>query len=126
MAIKKMTLAWITVKDLGKTKKFFSEILGLNITSSSEEWGWLEMQGKEGGYSLGLAQESKEFESEKAGTNAVVTMTCDDLVKTKADMEKKGVRFIGEIMEVPGHVKLVTFVDSDGNKFQLVEELNAQ
>src|SRR5579862_8472979 len=107
MAIKKMTLAWITAKDLAKTKKFLSETLGLAITSSSEEWGWLELQGQEGGYNLGVAQESKEFESEKAGSNAVVTMTCDDLIKTKADLEKKGVRFIGEIMEVPGHVKLI-------------------
>lgn len=119
-----MSLAWITVSDFEKSKKFFTETLGLTISSSAEQWGWMEVQGKEGGMLLGLAQENKECGDDKPGSNAVVTMTVDNLASSMAELSKKGVRFIGEVMEVPGQVKMVTFKDNDGNKFQLVEELD--
>jgi predicted enzyme related to lactoylglutathione lyase len=51
-------------------------------------------------------------------------MTVDNIVATKKELEAKGVTFIDEIMEIAGHVKMVTFTDPDGNKFQLVEELH--
>ena len=126
MAIRKMSLSWIVSSDISKTKSFFVETLGLQVTNSAEEYGWLEVQGEEGGMILGIGQESKEKENEteKPGSNAVVTMTVDDIVKEKAELEAKGVHFIDEILEVPGHVKMVTFVDPDGNKFQLVQELD--
>lgn len=122
--IKKMSLAWITVADLAKSKKFFTETLGLEISSSAEEWGWLELKGKENGMLLGVAQENKEHSEDKPGANAVVTMTVDNLEKSMAELKKKGVAFVGEVMEVAGHVKMVTFKDNDGNTFQLVEELS--
>ena len=30
---------------------------------------------------------------------------------------------IGEMQEIPGHVKMQTAVDSDGNHFQIVQKL---
>jgi hypothetical protein len=36
---------------------------------------------------------------------------------------KKQVKMLGEMMEVPGHVKLQMFQDSDGNHFQLAQML---
>lgn len=38
-------------------------------------------------------------------------------------MAKKGAKFVGDVMEVPGACKLQTFQDADGNTFQLVENL---
>ena len=51
------------------------------------------------------------------------TFTVPDIKKAIGEMSKKGVKLIGEMMEVPGHVKLQFFVDADGNTFQIVEEL---
>jgi predicted enzyme related to lactoylglutathione lyase len=133
MAIKSMKLGWIVVSDMKKTKKFFTETLGLNTTNESPEHNWMELQGKEGGFYLGVGQfdaedacadKNDECNDDAVGMNAVMTMTVDDLVKTKAELEAKGVQFIDEIMEIPGHVKMVTFVDPDNNMFQLVEELD--
>lgn len=123
MAIKKISLCWVTVADIEKAKKFFTESCGLEMTmGSSAEHGWLEFVGQEGGMVLGVGQARKENQ-DAVGVNAVVTLTVDDIVATKNSMEKKGVVFVGDIMEVPGHVKMATFVDPDNNTFQLVQEI---
>ena len=55
--------------------------------------------------------------------NAVLAMTVDDIVAAKKELEGKKVSCIGDIIEVPGYVKMATFADPDGNIFQLVQEL---
>jgi predicted enzyme related to lactoylglutathione lyase len=121
MKINEIGLSWITVSDYQKSKKFFAD-LGLELNSDSAEYGWAEFKGVAGA-ALGIAQENPQHGSEKAGTNAVVTFTVDDILATKQEFEAKGVKFLGDIMEVPGHVKLATFVDLDGNKFQIAQIL---
>lgn len=127
MEIKGLHLGWIIVKDHAKSKEFFKK-LGLKLTSEDSNYGWAEFSGsEEGGALLGVGQESpdcSEYGNLKAGMNAVMTMTVDDIVKAKAELEAQGVKFIGDIIEVPGHVKMATFVDPDNNMFQLVQILH--
>lgn len=125
MAIKKVDLSWITVSDISKAKTFFVDVLGFKVRTYEEKYGWLELVAPEGGMALGVAQAQSEGEcsSEKPGQNAVVTCTVDDIEASKKEFESKGVKFISRMIEVPGHVKMITFIDQDGNKFQLVQEL---
>lgn len=128
MKIKSISLGWITTKDLAQSKKFFTDVLGLNITSNDAEgWGWLELAPSTGqGMFLGVAQ-AQENETHKPGDNAVLTFTIEgDIVAAKKELEAKGLEFEGDILEVPGHVKLVSFFDKDHNRFQLVEDLSGQ
>jgi predicted enzyme related to lactoylglutathione lyase len=118
--MKSSNLSWIVVSDLKKARKFFTEAVGLKERTCAEEYGWAELTCEEGGATIGLAQENEEM---GAGENAIITITVDHLEKTVAELKKKGVNLIGEIMEVPGHVKLQMFTDPDGNKFQLVQTL---
>ena len=85
---------------------------------------WIELVGQDGGMFLGMcqAQEGQSCSS-KVGSNAVVTITVDNIVSAKKELTAKSVQFYGDIIEVPGQVKLATFVDLDGNMFQLVEQL---
>lgn len=124
MAIKKIELAWISASNIKKAKEFFEKKLGLKIHVADENYGWLELSGKDGGMLLGVGSSEEEYGPIKPGQNAIVTFTVDDIAHTKVDFEEKGVKFIGDIMEVPGQVKLALFVDEDGNKFQIVETLN--
>jgi predicted enzyme related to lactoylglutathione lyase len=129
MAIKRIDLAWITVSDIKKAQKFFVDTLGLGQENFTPEHNWLEVKGKLGGMGLGVgatADAESEHFTMKPGQNAVVTFTVDDIVKTMKELQAKGVKFIDEIMEVPGHVKMVSFVDSDNNMFQLVEDISGQ
>lgn len=120
--IKQINLAWIVVSDFAKALKYYTEVVGLKVRESHPEFGWAELVGTEGGGCLGIAQ-ANDRESIPAGSNAVVTFTVTDLAKAKAEFQRKGVKMIGDVCEVPGHVKLQTFVDTDGNRFQLVETL---
>lgn len=122
MVVKSMELAWVVVSDFAKAKKFFTESVGLKVSSSNDEFGWAELCGKDGGALLGIATAGKHSPV-GPGQNAIVTLTVDDIVKAKAQLVKKGVKMLGDIIEVPGIVKMQLFEDLDGNKFQLVEDI---
>ena len=132
--IQKISMAWITVTDLEKAEHFFSHTLGLTLMVSDKEHSWLEYAAAGQGFRLGVYAIHKEQgccgqpeEQEKCcrkegpGSNAVLTLQVADIGSSKKELESKGVQFISPIMEVPGQVKLATFVDPDNNQFQLVE-----
>lgn len=115
-------LAWIVVQDLDKALKFFTEVLGLKVLSRADEWGWAELAGEDGVAILGVAHSAHETQV-KPGQNAIMTFTVSDIEHSKSAMAKKGAELVGEVMEIPGHVKLQSFKDKDGNLFQLVQTL---
>ena len=121
--VKGIKLSWIVVKDLQSAIQFYTEVVGLTLKSESPEYGWAELSGPEGSV-LGIAQENPQEET-KAGTNAVITITVDDLEAARSSFLQKGAKLVGEVMEVPGHVKMQTFQDADSNTMQLVELLDS-
>lgn len=123
MSVNGINLIWIVVKDLKEAVKFYTEVVGMNLESIHEQFGWAELIGKEGGVRMGIAQKN-DFDNMAPGSNAVITLTVKNIEETKQDFIKKGAVMLGDIMEVPGHVKLQTLVDIDGNRLQIVESLN--
>lgn len=119
-----MGLSWISVTNFDEAIKFYTEVLGLEVKEVNEEWGWAELTTKTGVARLGLARKHEQ-EPVKPGHNAIVTFTVDNIEDAIKDLEKQGVTLVGAVMEVPGHVKLQTFTDKDGNTFQLVELMEA-
>ncbi|MCE5317900.1 MAG: VOC family protein [Parachlamydia sp.] len=122
MAVKSSDLSWIVVSDLDKAVRFFTEVVGLKLMTREDSYGWAELSCPDGGTQLGIALAGKE-NNVKPGQNAIMTFTVGDLVKAKNEMAKKGTKMVGDVLEVPGHVKLQFFNDHDGNLFQLVEQL---
>jgi predicted enzyme related to lactoylglutathione lyase len=121
-----MKLAWIAVHDLKKAIQFYTDVVGLEVKELSEQFGWAELEGSEGGARVGLAQmpaTSKEKEDVQPGQNAILTFTVPNLEKAIEDLTNKKTTLIGDIQEIPGCVKLQMASDSDGNRFQLVELL---
>lgn len=125
MAIKSINLAWIVVKDLKSALKFYTESVGLKLIELHEHYGWAELSGTENGTRLGIVQQS-DREPIKPGQNAIVTLTVENLTDAIAELSKKGVKMQGEVLEIPGIVKLQMIVDADNNHFQLVECLSPQ
>jgi predicted enzyme related to lactoylglutathione lyase len=124
MNLKSMSLAWIVVNDLKKAIKFYSETVGLKLMTLNEEFGWAELEGCDGGARLGIAQmQPKSEDGVLPGQNAILTFTVRNLEEAVADLLKKDAKLLGDIQEVPGHVKLQMVADVDGNRFQLVETL---
>lgn len=125
MNIKSIDLAWIVVNDLKKAIHFYTDNVGLKLKELHEEYGWAELQGHDGGARLGIAQrQSNSSDSIEPGQNAVLTLTVTNLQKSIDEMTKNGTKLVGELQEIPGHVKLQMVQDLDGNHFQIVESLH--
>ena len=128
MVIKSSELVWISVSDQKKAKKLFVDLLGLKVNEESPEHNWMELAGPDGGALIGVAgpqgEEPEDETSLRPGENAIISLTCENLEETKKRLETGGVNFLGEVMEIPGHVKMAMFTDDDGNKFQIVQLLD--
>jgi len=122
MKTKGIELGWIVVNDLKKSIAFYTDVVGLEVTTLNEEFGWAELKGSEGGAHLGLAQ-TNPMSPIPAGANAVMTISVPDINEARTAMQSKGATLIGEVIEVPGHVKMQLFTDADGNHCQIVETL---
>lgn len=125
MAVKKIELISLSVAHFAQAKEFFTQVVGLTIVQDCPEYGWIELRGIDGGTTLGIGKKNEEY-GNMDQMNAVISLTVDDIIATKADFEAKGVKFNGEIMEVPGHVKLAAFTDLEGNEFFLTESLDGK
>jgi predicted enzyme related to lactoylglutathione lyase len=120
--LKSFDLAWIVVSDIKKARKFFTESLGLKEGSYSAEHGWAEMSGHDGGTRIGISEDNP-MNGIKPGQNAVITITVGNIAETVALFKQNKVQLIGDIIEIPGHVKMQMFMDGDGNRFQVVQTL---
>ncbi len=123
MAVKEIGLSWIVVKNVKAAVRYYTEVVGLKLMEFNEQYGWAELEGHEGGCRLGIAQETPQ-EVIKAGQNAVITFTVANLEKKKSEMVQKGAKCEGDVLVIPGHVKMQTLFDSDGNRFQICELLH--
>lgn len=115
-------LCWIVVKDIQKAIEFYTKTVGLSLHEYHAEFGWAELSGPQGTM-IGLAQENPQMD-EKSGSNAVITITVKDIMKARDGFLKQGATLVGDILEIPGHVKMQTFQDTDGNRLQLVQKLD--
>lgn len=122
MTIKSFDLAWISVSDIAKTKQFFVETLGMKIMEDNAQYGWLEIQGTDGGARIGVGACTSQGPL-KPGNNAVISLTVDDILATKKMLETKNITILGDIVEVPGQVKLLLIQDPDGNLIHLCQKV---
>lgn len=122
MIVTGMELGWIVVKDLQQSIDFYVNTVGLKVKEHVPDFGWAELSGPDG-FTLGLAQENENMDT-KAGSNAIMTVSVENIEKAIEHFREKGAKLIGDVIEVPEKVKMQTFIDHDGNAFQLVENLD--
>jgi predicted enzyme related to lactoylglutathione lyase len=110
-------LAWYSVKDLAEAKGFYAETLGLQKIFEME--GWAEFSHAPSGPAIGL---SAMPEAQGAG-GATVVFRVADIYRAREEMSARGVKFEGEVNEIPGVVRIATFYDPSGNRLQLAQDL---
>jgi predicted enzyme related to lactoylglutathione lyase len=115
-----VNVSWYQVNDMTAAKKFYGEVLGLRKTFEME--GWCEFSHKDGASSIGLNQ-MREEDDERGAT---VVLRVDDLERAQTELITKGVKFEGDVVEIPGAVRIATFRDPDGNRLQLCQVLMQQ
>ncbi|MCB1081623.1 MAG: VOC family protein [Chlamydiia bacterium] len=117
---KGVALSAVTVSSLEETKRIFCDLLGLEVKEHDEKFKWMELGGEEGGL-VGFGEPMAE--DMKAGTNAVVSISVENVAEARAFLESNEVQFLGDTVEIPGEVKLAMFADKDGNQYFLAEHL---
>ena len=103
----------IQVSDLNKASAWFRDQLGFEELFRHEEGGWCEVKTSTPGVSIGFSQ----VENPEVGKGTTLVFGVEDIEATRSELEQKGVRFEGDIIDIPGLVRLTTFLDPDGNKF---------
>ena len=113
----KFVLSWYHVPDLAAACKFYGETLGLKKVF--EMPGWVEFAEGPDMPAVGLMQ-MEHVKPEPGGT---VVFRVENVDIARAEMEKRGVSFVGPTEEIPGAVRIATFLDPARNKLQLVQPL---
>ena len=112
----KITLS-CSVSNIDTSVEWFKDVLGFSEIFRSPEAGWAEITTPTEGVSIGLGQNQEV--SGAGGTTPVFGVK--DIVAARAALQDKRVQFDGDIVEIPGLVKLATFFDPDGNSYMLAE-----
>ncbi len=109
----------LSVKDRAASKAWFKQHLGFEELFSSDEAGWTELSTNTRGVTIGLG----DAEEVKVGNTMPVfgVANCDE---SREALEKSGVKFDGDTIEMEGMVKLAAFFDPDDNGLMIAEDLS--
>lgn len=104
-------------KDMSSAVSFYRDVLGLSMRMrAGEDWAEFDV----GGTTVALHGTREGHAPPQGG--ATVVFEVDDLDVTIRALRSRGVQFEGEVNEVPGHGRFVSFRDPDGNLLQIFQQ----
>ena len=106
------------VTDLARSIEWYRTVLGFAHLYTAEDIAWCELKTAVDRVNVGLSERQ-----EAGGTGgATLTFGVTDLDAAKSDLDRMGVRQDGDIIEIPGLVRLLTFFDPDDNALMFYQE----
>jgi len=107
--------------DLDRTIAWYEKVLGFALIYKRDDIAWCEMTSPVANVNVGFG-----IKEEGAGApgGAVLTFGVTDIEAAKAELDRHGVRQDGDIMEISGMVKLLTFYDPDDNALMFYQDLS--
>ena len=107
------------VKDFDRAKKFYSEVMGFDITwDGGAEIGWAEFALPAEGARLGINLIRDGEHRQGSGT---LTMDVEDLAACQTYLGEKGIETT-EIIDIPNMVSYFNLKDPEGNPIQVVAD----
>ncbi|GAB2986147.1 VOC family protein [Frigoribacterium salinisoli] len=104
---------WVPVTDMQRATAFYRDVVGLELTSESDDWTEFDA----GGLMIGLNAREDARVSQDGG--AVITFQPDGSIEDElAELRDKGADIEGEISEHPWG-RILPFKDTEGNDLQL-------
>ena len=113
------------VTSLDRSIAWYQDVLGFTLLYRRDDIAWCELSTGVDKVSVGLSERREAG----GGGGATLTFGVSDLEAAKAALDAHGVRQDGDIMEIDGLVRLLTFFDPDDNAlmfYQLPAEAAAQ
>lgn len=118
--LKRVDNAHYWTKDMDKSVGFYRDVLGLSLrTRMGEDWAEFDV----GGTTVALHGTREGHAPPQDG--ATVVFEVDDLEGSMNALRARDVEFQGEVNEVPGYGRFVSFRDPDGNLLQIFERAAA-
>ena len=117
--IKRIKFLGIPVKDQDRALRFYTEKLGLRILTDqefSEKQRWLELSIP--GAETGITLFTPEGHEDRVGTFVNTSWEVDNVEKTYAELQSRGVEFAGPPQKQPWG-KFAIMKDSEGNQIVL-------
>ena len=95
-----------TVRDLAKSREFYTEVMGLIVSDEDANTLWLRGVEERAHHSLTLKKATGQPQCERVGFRV---FTDEDLAKAKAHFDKTGIK--SEFVEVPHQDRTLHFND---------------
>jgi predicted enzyme related to lactoylglutathione lyase len=111
-SIAKVDAVGIPSTDWERSRTFYVETLGLRPDEHSKGEFWI------GDTCFGIWMPEQWGEEFKPTTNAIALLHVDDVDAARAELEAKGVEFVGDTVDT-SVCHMATFVDPDGNHLTL-------
>ena len=114
--MKRIDNAHYWTKDMDESVGFYRDVLGLNLrTRMGEDWAEFDVAGT----TIALHGTREGHAPPQEG--ATIVFEVDDLEGSMNALRAKDVSFEGEVNDVPGYGRFVSFRDPDGNLLQIFE-----
>ena len=110
--ISKVDAVGIPSRDWERSRRFYVETLGLRPDENAKAEFWA------GDTCFGIWMPEEWGEEFEPQPNAMVLLHVDDVDAARAELEEKGVEFVGETVETRV-CHMATFLDPDGNPLVL-------
>jgi predicted enzyme related to lactoylglutathione lyase len=115
--IKNVDLVTIPVRDQKRALAFYTEKLGFTVFTDkpfNDKQRWIEL--KIGGSQTKVVLFTPDGQESRIGGFLGLTLACDDLDQTYAELSKRGVEFLGPPRKEPWG-SMAMMKDSEGNQF---------
>ena len=113
-------LIQLQVADLDRSIRFYEDTLGFKVTERRDDLQFAHVDCGLAGLQLGLsAGGPKPPSAASVVLNFGVT---GDIEAVRAQLEKRGVVFLGPTTVIPGKVRLAEFKDPDGYRLRLAKD----
>ena len=111
-SIAKVDSVGIPSSDWERSRRFYVETLGLRPDEHAQNEFWA------GDTCFAIWMPEQWGEEYRPQTNAIVLLRVDDVETARAELESKGVEFVGETVDT-SVCHMATFLDPDGNPLVL-------
>jgi predicted enzyme related to lactoylglutathione lyase len=113
-------LVQLQVADLDRAIRFYTEMLGFELTERRDDLQFAHISCGLQGLQLGLSAGGEK--PPDAGTIVLNFGVQGDIEEARQALEKRGVAFEGPTRVIPGKVRLAGFRDPDGYRIRLAGE----
>lgn len=116
------TINSVGVRDIEKSKSWYRDVLGCSVFYELPEQGWCELTTPCAGAVVGL---NEDPDAKPSPVNAM-SFGVKDVALAQQWLVKKQAKLEGDVIEIPGVVKLLYFHDPDGNRLMFYQPTSAR